>query len=142
MFILIPLVAVVMMLTVAGGFAAMSGSFGRGFSLIPCVAVICPLAFVGLGVALGVTFFKKMRHYEESPVVARAALIVSKRLSVSGGSGDSSASTSYFVTAEFEDGSREEFQAMTPQLYGRLAERDAGVLFTRATLAVDFDRVV
>jgi hypothetical protein len=140
-FILASVFGLLITLSVAGGFAAFGGSFGGGMSLIPLAMAICPLAFIGLGIAIGVMFFKKMRHFDESPVVARAVLITSKRMSVTGGSGDSSASTDYFVTAEFEDGSREEFQAMTPQFYGRLAERDAGVLFTRATLALDFDRV-
>ena len=30
---------------------------------------------------------------------------------------------------------------MSSALYGRVAERDAGVLFTRASIALDFDRV-
>ncbi len=75
-------------------------------------------------------------------MLARPAVIVAKRMAVSGGSGDSSASTSYYLTAEFEDGTREEYQPMTPALYGRVAEDDAGVLFTRSSLALDFDRVV
>jgi hypothetical protein len=141
-FILVPVFGLVITLSVAGGFAAFGGSFGGEMSLIPLAMGICPLAFIGLGIAMGVMFFRKMRHFDESPVVARAVLITSKRMSVTGGSGDCSASTNYFVTAEFEDGSREEFQAMTPQFYSQLAEHDAGVLFTRATVAVDFDRVV
>ena len=66
---------------------------------------------------------------------------MAKRTAVSGGSGNTSATTSYHLTAEFEDGNRAEFQPIHAELYGRLVEGDAGVLFSRAWVALDFDRV-
>ena len=69
-------------------------------------------------------------------------IIAGKRTAVSGGGKNSSATTSYFVTAEFQDGRREEFATLTPQVYSKVAEEDAGVLFLRDQYALDFDRVM
>jgi hypothetical protein len=135
----------VMMLVVGGVFgvagARLGGPMGGGLSLAPLLMALCPMAFVALGVFIFLHLRKKMREFQQAPILADAALIVGKRTQVSGGSGDSSATTRYFVTVEREDGSRTEFLAMTPDLYSRVAEEDAGVLFTRSTLALDFDRV-
>ena len=122
--------------------AAMSAVMAREVeSPIPLIMALLPLSFAVLGVCLAVQFARKRHQFGEAPVLAQAAVLVAKRTAISGGSGDSSASTAYFLTAEFEDGRREEFQAMTPDVYGRFAERDAGVLFTRGSFALDFDRV-
>ncbi|WP_233516793.1 DUF2500 domain-containing protein [Paenibacillus curdlanolyticus] len=65
--------------------------------------------------------------------------IVSKRTKVSGGDGDSSASTSYYITFEFANRSRTEFR-VTPQDYGLLAEGDFGYLSYKGTRFKGFDR--
>ncbi|MCX7426948.1 MAG: DUF2500 family protein [Planctomycetia bacterium] len=83
----------------------------------------------------------EVREFQSAPVLAQAAIVVGKRTCLSGGSGNSSATTSYHLTAEFEDGARAEFQATRPDLYGCVSEGDAGVLFSRASVALDFDRV-
>ena len=46
-----------------------------------------------------------------------------------------------YLTFEFEDGSRAELRPVAERLYGELAEGDAGVLFSRANVALEFDRV-
>ncbi|NLE37166.1 MAG: DUF2500 domain-containing protein [Pirellulaceae bacterium] len=102
---------------------------------------VVPVGFVVLGVVMLAKAIRKARQYGEAPLEAHPALIVAKRTEVSGGSGDSSASTSYYLTAEFEDGRRAEFLPARPELFGRVAEGDAGVLFTRTDVALDFDRV-
>ena len=106
--------------------------------VFPC-AVIVPLGFVAVGVMAMIRTTNKVKERASAPVLARAAIVTGKRTSVSGGSGNSSASTNYFATFELEDGSRHEYIADNA-LYGRLAESDAGVLFTRADLVVAFDR--
>lgn len=110
--------------------------------IIPAVMSIVPMGFVVLGIVMGVRSFQKYQAYKSAPIRSRAAIITSKRTVVSGGSGDSSATTAYFVTAEYEDGRRHEFAIMEHSLFGRLAEDDVGVLFTRSEFALDFDRVL
>ena len=97
---------------------------------------------VAAGALLFFRFRKKFHEFQREPIWARAAVLVGKRTEVRGGSGERRATTQYYVTAEFEDGTRQELSAVTPALYGRVAEGDAGVLFTRASVALDFDRVV
>jgi hypothetical protein len=121
--------------------AGMAGSHFGPVGLIPLGMSVVPMGFVALGIFMLVKTIQKAGQYSAAPIRADAALIVGKRTQVSGGSGDSSASTGYFVTAEFEDGRRLEFQAARPDLFGRLAEGDAGVLFSRTDVALDFDRV-
>lgn len=74
-----------------------------------------------------------------SPLLTRQALIVAKRTKVWGGSGDTSASTNYYVTFQFEDNSREEFQIRDNQ-FGLMAEDDQGVLESQGTRFIDFRR--
>jgi hypothetical protein len=139
-FVMLGMWAMAGVLGLAGG--AVGGRIGAGVSLLPLLMSLCSASFVVIGVLMLVHFRKKFREYDEAPTLARAAVLVGKRPAVSGGSGDSSASTRYFLTAEFEDGSRAEFETFGAELYGRAVEGDAGVLFTRGPAGLDFDRVV
>ena len=145
-FIAISGIMAIGMLVMAGvvgmGIGLAGGGSLAGVSVIPLLMALVPVGFVAIGVFMLVSFRKKFRQFDRAPVLARPAIVVGKRTAVSGGSGNSSASTRYFLTAEFEDGNRGEFQTMTPELYGRAAEEDAGVLYTRATMALDLDRVI
>lgn len=64
-----------------------------------------------------------------SPFIEREAYVVSRRQQVFG---HKATRTHYFVTFQFRDGSREEFQMEGPQ-YGLLAEGDTGVLQSQGT---------
>jgi len=119
----------------------MGGALGGGLALIPIFMAIVPIGFVVFGIFAFTKMRRKMTDFKHAPILSHAALITGKRTQVSGGSGDSSATTRYFVTAEFEDGQRNELTAMTPDLYGRVCEGDAGVLFVRDRFALDFDHV-
>ena len=139
-----------MMLIVLLGMAGLFGLFGvefgggglgRAFSLGPLCMAVVPLGFVILGIFLVVKTRKKMHSIENDPVQAIAVIVVDKRTHVSGGSGDSSASTSYFLTCETEEGQRKEYQIWDGQMYGRISADDAGILFVRAGYGLDFDRV-
>lgn len=123
------------------GFQA-QGGFGAAFSLVPLVMAVVPLGFIGLGVFMFINVRKKMSSIETDPVRAMPVVVVDKRLSVSGGSGDSSARTQYYVTCETEAGSRDEYQVWDGKTYGRMAAGDAGILYVRAGCGLDFDRVV
>ena len=65
--------------------------------------------------------------------------MVTKRTETSGGSGDSSASTTYYVTFEFESGDRSEFR-VSGQEYGMLADEDLGILTFQGTRYLSFER--
>ncbi|WP_199195091.1 MULTISPECIES: DUF2500 family protein [Pirellulaceae] len=133
------LMGVIMTLVMSGVIGSMRGV--SGFALIPFCMGVVPLGMLGLGVYLAITQFKKMQSLETGELTTQPVIVVGKRTMVSGGSGDSSATTSYFVTFETEDGARREHQVWDGSLYGRISEEDAGVLFLREQYALDFDRV-
>lgn len=130
---------VIMTIVMSGLVGSMQGF--RGFAIIPFCMGVVPLGMLGLGGYLAITQFKKMQSLETGELTTQPAIVVGKRTMVSGGSGDSSATTSYFVTFESEDGERREHQIWDGSLYGRISEDDAGVLFLREQYAIDFDRV-
>lgn len=74
-----------------------------------------------------------------SPVETYNAVVVAKRTNVSGGSGDSGATTSYFVTFQLDDGSRLELRVKYND-YGAIAEGDVGVLTRQGTRFLGFER--
>ncbi|MCQ4087118.1 DUF2500 domain-containing protein [Saccharibacillus sp. JS10] len=65
--------------------------------------------------------------------------LIGKRNKVWGGSGDRSASTSYYLTFEAENGDRKEFQVNGEQ-YGLNIEGDEGLLTFQGTRFKSFER--
>lgn len=126
----------------AGGWfgSQAGGVLGVAFMLAPLFMTIVPIGFVVLGVMMFRKTKQKMDSLEHDPVNALPVVVVDKRTEVSGG-GNSSASTSYFITCEGEDGDRQEYQVWDGKLYGRLTADDAGILYLRAGYGLDFDRV-
>jgi hypothetical protein len=125
-----------------GLFGARARSAGGGMlGLLPMLMSIVPLGMAALGVFMLLAARKKMQAIATAPVVALPVIVADKRTHVSGGGNNSSARTDYFVTCELEDGSRKEYQAWDGNLYGRMAPRDAGIIYVRAEYALDFDRV-
>ncbi|PHS18988.1 MAG: hypothetical protein COA78_01085 [Blastopirellula sp.] len=121
---------------------ASSNGLGAGLGFIPMLFSVVPLGFVALGIYLFIKTQKKMSMLETAPVETLAVIVTGKRNHVSGGGQNSSASTTYFVTCEREDGSRQEYQVWDGNLFGRMSDEDAGVLFTKQEYGLDFDRVV
>jgi hypothetical protein len=109
-------------------------------SIAPPIFVIVPVGMAILGILMAVGVVQLGIKVSRAPLTPRAAVVKSKRTSVTSGSENMSASTSYFATFVFADGSREEFSVST-EMYSQLAENDAGVLFTRANTVAAFDRV-
>jgi len=72
-------------------------------------------------------------------VMVQRCKVVDKRTEVSGGSGDSSASTNYFITFEFEDGSRKEMH-VRGNYYGLTTVGDQGELSYQGTRFKEFIR--
>jgi len=116
------------------------GGRAAGVGMVPALMSLVPIGFVVLGVFMMRGAIKKYRRISQAPIESQAAVVAGKRTAVSGGGRNSSASTSYYATFEFEDGTRTEF-GVQEDLYSQLAERDAGILFHRAEYAADFERV-
>lgn len=73
-----------------------------------------------------------------SPLVSAYASAVTKRTEVWGGSGDSGAHTSYYVTFEFQDGRRVELQVPN-KAFGLIVEGDRGELVYQGTRFKGFE---
>ena len=106
------------------------------------MGIIFPIFFV---IILGFIIFTAVKGVQEwgknnnSPRLSVPAQVVAKRTRTSGGAGDSSASTTYFVTFEFESGDRSEFR-VSGQEYGMLADDDLGILTFQGTRYLSFER--
>ncbi|WP_438449051.1 DUF2500 domain-containing protein [Gorillibacterium sp. sgz5001074] len=94
---------------------------------------------IGMIVFVAIRGINTWARNNASPVLRRDATVVSKRTKVWGGSGDSSASTSYFVTFEFDDRSRLELQ-LSGSEYGLIAEGDRGRLTNQGSRFNSFQR--
>ncbi|MBB6671622.1 DUF2500 domain-containing protein [Cohnella nanjingensis] len=103
------------------------------FFFLIFAVVICGFAFA---IVKGLSTWTRNNASE---LISRPARVVAKRTNVWGGSGESSSSTSYYVTFEAEDGSRAEL-AVNGKTYGMLAEGDVGQLTHQGTRYKGFDR--
>jgi len=74
-----------------------------------------------------------------SPVLTVPAKVVTKRSNTSGGSGNTSAQTSYYVTFEVQSGDRIELK-MNGREFGLLADGDFGLLTFQGTRYHTFER--
>ncbi|MCL6603684.1 MAG: DUF2500 domain-containing protein [Paenibacillus sp.] len=72
-------------------------------------------------------------------VIKQRCKIVDKRSEVWGGSGDSSASTNYYITFEFEDSSRVELHVKS-NYFGLITVGDQGELTYQGTRFKEFTR--
>ncbi|WP_025692525.1 DUF2500 domain-containing protein [Paenibacillus zanthoxyli] len=74
-----------------------------------------------------------------SELLTVSCTVVAKRFRVSGGSGDSSSSTAYYVTFEILNGDRVELK-VPGRLYGLIVEGDRGDLTYQGTRFKGFER--
>jgi hypothetical protein len=96
---------------------------------------------VGVIVA-GVVFGLRQWHRNNAaPELTIPVVVAAKRAETSGGMGDTSASTRYFVTFERESGERCEFHVRAKD-YAMIAERDRGLLTYQGTRFKGFDRAL
>jgi Protein of unknown function (DUF2500) len=113
--------------------------FSLIFFLVPILVIG---VFTSIFALIAYTIIKNISiaaNNRKQPVVSREAKVVTKRQDVWGGHGDTSASTSYYITFEFIDGSREEF-SLSGREYGLIAEGDRGTLNSQGTWYKDFQR--
>ena len=106
----------------------------------PQLFALVPFAMAAFGIAAAVKAGGRAKRVASSPTERRLALVRDERTKVSGGGENSSASTSYFVTLEYENGSREEHR-VSPRAAGRVAPGDVGVAYERAGILVDFEQL-
>lgn len=112
------------------------GSGGNLFLIIfMCVFVLV----IGTFIILIIKSLMTWSSNNASPIQSRNCKVVAKRMHVSGGSGDSSASTSYYATFEFEDRSRLELRVGREQ-FGYIVEGDQGTLTYQGTRFKEFSR--
>lgn len=137
------------MIIEAGGWALMGEGFPEPsdddmFALVETgvpifigvVAVIMVLAIL----AVVVTGLRVWVRNNRSPVSVVDALVVAKRMHVTGGSGDSGAHTSYYATFQVQPGGERIELQVSGRDYGALAERDHGALTYQGTRYKGFDR--
>ncbi|RKH53100.1 DUF2500 domain-containing protein [Corallococcus sp. AB050B] len=96
-----------------------------------CMALVC--------IALAALVFHFFRGRRLEPVLKRPGRVVAKRQAFTSYGAIASYGQAYFVTFEFQDGSRDEFETFDRQ-YGLLAEGDQGTLTTQGRRLTGFAR--
>ena len=106
-------------------------------------AMIFSLILIVVGVAgVGLVLWGFVRLLKLSFAALRRvpAVVVDKRMSVSGGGQHSTVSTRYYVTVQLGTGERREFD-VRGKLFGQVARDDAGVAYLRDRFLVGFRRL-
>lgn len=116
-----------------------SPGFGGAPAFIPMIAVIVIVAVVVIVLVKGVQGLFTWSSNNAAEILNKPSEIVTKRTEVWGGSGNSSTSTSYYITFEFEDCSRQEFEVKAKK-FGMLVEGDIGILTYQGTRFIDYAR--
>ncbi|KQL34995.1 DUF2500 domain-containing protein [Psychrobacillus sp. FJAT-21963] len=114
-------------------------SLGFFFGGIPIFIGLFFILVFGLIIFTIIKSISQWNKNNNSPKLSVPTQVVAKRSDTSGGSGNSSASTSYYVTFQVESGDRMELH-VNGQEYGMLAEDDLGVLTFQGTRFLSFER--
>lgn len=109
-----------------------------GFIAFGSIIFIAVLGVFGYVIVKGLSTWMSNNAAD---IVTEKGKVVSKRTQVWGGGNNTSASTSYFVTFELEDGHRMELPIKAQQ-YGLLAEGDVGDLTYQGTRFKAFERQI
>ncbi|MEK4487490.1 DUF2500 domain-containing protein [Psychrobacillus sp. FSL H8-0484] len=106
------------------------------------MSTIGPIFFIIIFGLIIFTFIKGIGEWNKnnnSPKLSVPAQVVTKRTKTSGGSGNSSSSTSYFVTFQVDSGDRMELK-LSGREYGMLAEDDLGIIAFQGSRFLSFER--
>lgn len=114
-------------------------SLGFFFGGIPILVGLFFILVFGLIIFTIIKSISQWNKNNNSPKLSVPTQVVAKRSDTRGGSGNSSASTSYYVTFQVESGDRMELH-VSGQEYGMLAEDDLGVLTFQGTRFLSFER--
>lgn len=111
------------------------------FALVPLFIAAVFVLVIGIFAVVAIKGIAEWTDNNAQPVLTVPARIATKRLHVSGGGQDSSASTSYHITFEtLAGGLRQEFRVSATD-YSGLAEDDTGELTHQGTRYKGFVRV-
>lgn len=113
--------------------------FGFGFTFAPIFISIIFIIVFGSFAFVIVKGILQWSQNNNAPVLTVPAKIVTKRTDTRGGSGNSSAHTSYYVTFEVQSGDRIELK-LDGRNYGLLVEQDFGILTFQGTRFKTFER--
>lgn len=113
--------------------------FDSMFIIGPIIFGIFFIIIFGAIIFAIISGIKQWNKNNNSPKLSVPAQIVTKRSNTSGGSGDSSASTSYYVTFQVDSGDRMELH-ISGQEFGMMAEDDLGILTFQGTRFLSFER--
>ncbi|MGE7933038.1 DUF2500 domain-containing protein [Viridibacillus arvi] len=114
-------------------------SFFVGTGLFGVFFVIVFLIIVSAFIFVIVKGISQWSKNNASPILTVPAEVITKRSKTSGGSGDTSASTSYYTTFEVQSGDRIELP-LSGREYGMLVEGDLGLLTFQGTRYKGFER--
>lgn len=115
------------------------GWFAGGFGFASIFITIIFIMVFGTFVYVAIQGITTWSRNNQSPVLTVPAEVVAKRTNTSGGSGNSSASTRYYVTFQVQSGDRIELGVKGSE-FGLLAEDDLGMLTFQGTRYQGFDR--
>lgn len=114
-------------------FAAFQASAPAPFSFFP-------LIFLAAGGFLLVKTLTRTSRLASAELTRVPALVVDERIQVSGGSGDSSSHTTYYVSLETADGERVEYESRG-RLNGAITSGDMGLAYLKGEILLDFKRL-
>jgi hypothetical protein len=109
------------------------------FVLVSAFMVVVFALFIGLFTFGIVRALWRWNRNNNSPLISVPAEVVARRGHYTPASGDSSSSTSYYVTFQVQGGERREMH-LTGSQYGVLVEGDRGELKYQGTRYKGFDR--
>lgn len=109
------------------------------FTAFPVFFGIIFVIVVGIFIFTAVKGVSQYASNKSMPVETIPARVITKRPHTWGGSGDSSAHTSYYVTFELENGERLEMP-VNGSFYGLHTEGDVGMLTRQGTHMIRFER--
>ena len=108
------------------------------FSILPFMFVIVFAIIIFAIITSAITSLRTKAINDAAPRLKSQVRIISKRTSVHGIHGGHT-TTDYFITFEFEDNSRQEFQVNDYE-YGTLIEGDSGILEHQGSRYLGFER--
>lgn len=111
------------------------------FSAVPIFIGIIFIAVVAMFIFGIGSSVKQYASNKSKPVETLPARVIAKRPHTWGGTGDSSAHTSYYITFELESGERLEMP-VSDNFYGMNVEGDTGMLTHQGTQMMSFEREI
>lgn len=109
-------------------------------SLFYLVWIVGSFIFIVVGVGIVGFGIYKLIKLSLTSLRRRPSLVLDKRMAVRGGGQSSSASTTYYITLEFNDRERREIKTRG-KLYGKITKDDVGVAYILDDYLLDFRRL-